>query len=106
MLEAHADFTPDLVDLLQVAGELRAVDNDTALLMLFQPIDAADHGRLAGTRGPADHDALAALDRKVDVAQHVELAVPLVHADDLDRERVRGLRSNRCSLAHSNPLLV
>ena len=32
------------------------------------------------------------IDRQVDVAQHVELAVPFVHADDLDgRRRRRGL---------------
>ena len=37
--------------------------------------------------GPHDDDALAAPHRQVDVAQHVELAVPFVHADDLDGER-------------------
>ena len=34
--------------------------------------------------GPADHDPLAAADRQIDVAQHVELPVPLVDARELD----------------------
>jgi hypothetical protein len=45
-------FAPHLVDLLQVAGELGAVDDDAALLVLLQPVDAADHGGLAGADGP------------------------------------------------------
>jgi hypothetical protein len=34
--------------------------------------------------GPADDDPLAAHDLEVDVAKHVEFAIPLVHADELD----------------------
>ena len=88
VLEHHADLAADLVDALEVVGELDAVDDDSALLVFLQPVDAADHGRLAGTRRPANHHALAAADRQVDVAQHVEIAVPLVHADHLDRHLV------------------
>ena len=62
MLEHHADFAPDLVDLLQVVGEFDAVDDDLALLMLLEPVDAADQRRLARSRRPANDDALA-LDR-------------------------------------------
>ena len=87
MLEHHADFAAHFVDLLEVVGQLDAVDDDAALLMLLQPVDAADHGRFAGAGRPADHDALAAHHLEIDVAQHVEIAVPLVHADDLDRDR-------------------
>ena len=93
VLEHHADLAADLVDPLEVVGELDAVDDDAALLVLLQPVDAADHGRLAGARRAADDDALAARDVQVDVAQHVELAVPLVHADHL-RRRLRP--SGRC----------
>ncbi len=46
-----------------VVGQLGAVDDDAALLVLLEPVDAADHGRLAGARRPADHDALAACRR-------------------------------------------
>ena len=76
--------------------ELDAVDDDAALLVLLQPVDAADHRRLAGARRPADHDALALGDAQVDVAQHVEIAVPLVHADHVDGDvgfERRGLES-------------
>jgi hypothetical protein len=47
VLEHHADFRADLVDVLQVAGQFGAVNNDLALLMLFQPVDAADQGGFA-----------------------------------------------------------
>ena len=84
VLEHHADLAAHLVDLLQIVGEFLAVDDDLALLVLLQPVDAADHRRLAGARRTADDDALAAHDLEVDVLQHMEVAVPFVHADDLD----------------------
>ena len=62
VLEHHADFAAHLVDALEVVGQLGAVDDDAALLVLFQPVDAADHRRLAGAGRSADHDALAALE--------------------------------------------
>jgi hypothetical protein len=107
VLEHHADLAADVVDLLEVVGELGAVDDDAPLLVLLEPVDAADHGRLAGAGRPADDDALAAADVQVDVAQDVELAVPLVHAEHLDGglgvgidRRARGLgsgcRRHRC----------
>ncbi|MOA08170.1 hypothetical protein D3C78_1279160 [compost metagenome] len=79
MLEHHADVLADRLDVLQVIGELGAIDNDVALLVLFQTIDAADHRGLARPRGAAHHNALALRHVQVDIAQHVELAVPLVH---------------------------
>jgi len=54
--------------------------------MLLKRVDAADQRRLARTGRPADHDPLAGVHRQIDVAQHVELAEPLVHPDDLDRD--------------------
>ena len=63
VLEHHADFAADLVDALEVVGELGAVDDDAALLVLLEPVDAADHRRLAGAGRAADHDALAARER-------------------------------------------
>jgi hypothetical protein len=57
--------------------------------MLLQPIDATDHGRFAGARWTANDNALATLDRKIDVTQHVKLAVPLVHPGNFDRDIVR-----------------
>ena len=52
-------------------------------------VDLPEPGR------PADHDALALVDGQVDVAQDVELPVPLVHADDLDRRLVGDLEPGR-----------
>jgi hypothetical protein len=84
VLEHHADFAAHFIDLLQIVGELHAIDDDVALLVFFQPVDAADHRRLAGARRPGDDDALAAHDLEVDVAQHVEIAVPLLNVYDID----------------------
>jgi hypothetical protein len=67
------------------------VDDDAALLVLLEPVDAADHGRLAGARRAADHDTLAAQDLQVDVAEDMKVAVPLVDLDHLhgDIGRIR-----------------
>ena len=60
VLEHHADFAAHFVDALEVGGQLDAVDDDLALLVLFEPVDAADQRRFARARGPGDDDALAA----------------------------------------------
>jgi hypothetical protein len=67
------------LDGLDVVGQFHSVHHQTAFLVLFQAVDAADQRALAGAGGAADDDALALGDRKVNVAQHVEVvAVPLV----------------------------
>jgi hypothetical protein len=92
-LEHHADLGTHLVDLAQVVGQLDAVHHDAPALVRFQPVDAADQGGLAGPGRAADHDLLALRHRQVDVLEHLEGAVPLVDADNLDRGRsARGLR--------------
>ena len=83
-LEHHADFGADLVDLAQVVGELRAIDDDLALLMLLEPVDAADQRGFAGAGRTADDDLLALLHHEIDVTQHVKFAVPLVYAEQLN----------------------
>ena len=77
-LEHHADLAADGVERAQVVGQLGAVDDDAAFLMRLQPVDAADHGGLAGAGRAADHHALLLPDRQRDVAQHVHGAVPFV----------------------------
>ncbi len=52
--------------------------------MRLEPVDAADQRGLAGSRRPADDDALAAFDAERDVAQDVEIAEPLVDALHVD----------------------
>ena len=79
LLEHHADFLAHVVDGLDIVGELDAVHRQVALLVLFEPVDAADQGGLARARRAADDDALAFGDGQVNVAQHMEVvAVPLV----------------------------
>lgn len=84
VLEHHADFTTHLIDLFQIVGEFDAIDIDGAGLVLFQPVDAADHGRFARAGRAGNDDTLTAHDLEVDIAQHVEVAIPLVHADEFD----------------------
>jgi hypothetical protein len=111
VLEDHADIAADLVDLLEIVGELGAVDDDLALLVLLQPVDAADHRRLARPRRAADDQLLAARDLEVDVAQDVELAIPLVDADHLDRgggierRRFQRRRARAGRFCHSHVLV-
>ncbi|MCY1373494.1 hypothetical protein D9M69_607720 [compost metagenome] len=80
VLEHHADFTTDRFDLLEIVGQFHAIDHDAALLVFFQAVEATNGGRFAGTRRAAQDDTLALLDVQVDVFQHMELAIPLVHA--------------------------
>ena len=42
VLENHAHFGPNLVDVLDIIRQLGAVDDDLTRLMLFQTVDAAD----------------------------------------------------------------
>ena len=94
VLEDHADFTANRLDLLEIAGQLHTIDDDPPLLMLLQPIQAADGGGLARPGRPAQHDAFALPHGKVDVLEHMELAEPLVHALHADDRlaRLPGLR--------------
>ena len=92
VLEHHSDFLAHLVDLLEIVGELDAVDDDLALLVLLERIDAADHRRFARARRPGDDDALALLHAQVDVLEHVEVGVPFVDADQVDRDFVGDLQ--------------
>ena len=59
LLEHHADVAAHRVDRLHVVGELDAVDDEVARLMLLEPVDAADQRGLARARRAADDDALA-----------------------------------------------
>src|SRR5690606_39819367 len=52
LLKDHADLPADGFDVLQVAGELDAVHHDAALLVLLQPVEGADKGRLPEPEGP------------------------------------------------------
>ena len=51
LLKHHADFAAHGVDVLDLIGEFDAVDKDLdPCIVLFEPVDAANQGRLARTR--------------------------------------------------------
>src|SRR5215208_5273246 len=88
VLEHHADFAPHLVDALQIVGQLDIIDDYAALLMLLKPIDAADQRGFAGPGGAANDDAFTLVNREIDVAQDVKVAIPFVQADDVDGDLI------------------
>jgi hypothetical protein len=63
----------------------RSIDENCAALVFLQRVDAADHRGFAGAGRSANDDAFAAFDLQADVAQHMEVAEPLVHGPHLDR---------------------
>ena len=95
MLENHADFTAYLVNMFDVIGQFDTVYDDLTLLVLFQVIDAANHGRFAGTGWPADDDALAPADFQIDVFEYVKFAVPFMYAVELHANFGRTVGSGR-----------
>src|SRR5215472_1192007 len=84
LLEHHADFAADRLDVLDVRGQLDPSDDDLAALMLLQTVDAADHRRFARARRTAHDDALAFFDLEIEVPEDVEIAEPLVDMTKLD----------------------
>src|SRR5271167_4368246 len=94
LLEHHADLAADRLDVLDVRSQLDPGDDDLALLMLFQPVDAADHRRFARARRPTDDDALAPLDLEVDVPEYVKLTEPFVDIAQF-YDRLAGPRLHR-----------
>ncbi|MNI69974.1 hypothetical protein D3C73_1257550 [compost metagenome] len=84
VLEYHAHFPANRLDLLEIVGQLHAIDHDATLLVLFQAVETADRGGLARARRPAQDDTLTLLYVQIDVLQHMELAVPFVHILDLN----------------------
>src|SRR5439155_25968196 len=79
LLEDHAHFRTDGLDVADVAGQLDAVNNDLPALVLFEAVDGADEGGLARAGWAEDDDHLAALDGQVHALQRVELPEPLMH---------------------------
>ena len=49
VLEAHADFAANFVDLFQIVRQLDAIHKDLSSLMFFQTVDTTDHRGFAGT---------------------------------------------------------
>src|SRR5712691_10633725 len=102
LLEHHANLAADRLDILHIRCQLDPGDDNLAALVLFQPVDAADHRRLARARRPADDDAFALVDLEIDVLEDVELAEPFVDMTQLDDRRPRSrIRHARRPLLNS-----
>ena len=67
LLKHHAYFRANDFNILKVMSQFSPVDNDSALLMLFESVDAANQGGFARPRRPADHDPLTTAHFEVDV---------------------------------------
>ena len=60
-------------------GQFDTVHHDGAALVVFQAVDSADEGRLAGARGAENDHHLALMNFHIDTAQGVEVAIPLMN---------------------------
>ena len=47
LLKHHADLGADDLDVLEIMGQFGPVDDDRALLVVFEPVDTADQGGFA-----------------------------------------------------------
>jgi hypothetical protein len=66
LLEHHADFAPDGRHVLRVLVECDAIDDNGALVVLLEAVDAANQRRLSRSRWPAhDHSLALATDRSM-----------------------------------------
>ena len=102
LLEYHAGFPTNIGDVLHVMAEFDAIDDDLTVLMLFQPIDATDEGRLARTGGPNDNKHFLRHDFQRDIAQDVEIAKPLVHVTT-NNYRLVARHHLLCAVLHNIP---
>ena len=78
-LEHHADVAAQVAQLRLAGIEGMAGDPDAAGLDALQPVEAAQHGALAGTAAADDGHDLALLDRERDALEHLVVAIGLVH---------------------------
>ena len=88
MLKHHAHFAADLVDVLEVVGQFGAVDDDLACWCSSSRLMQRIIVDLPEPDGPQMTMRSPFSTRQVDVLQHVELAVPLVHAAHLDHQLI------------------
>ena len=75
VLEHHAHLAPEQVYVGLAVQDIDPVDLDPSSAGLFQPVEAAQEGALAGAGRADDADDLSFADLAVDVAQDGELLV-------------------------------
>src|SRR3954454_5105177 len=95
VLKHHANLASDGLDILQIVRHLDAIHDDLPALVLFQAIDAADHGRFARPRRAAHDDPLSPRDRQIDALQHMKFVKPLIDAHKMDNGTNGRIRLNR-----------
>ena len=101
VLKHHPHFRTDFFNVLDIFGQIDAIHNDTAPLMFFKPIDAADKGRFSGPRRPTDDNTLLFCHGEVNILEHMKIPEPFVHIDDFnDRFRRRCIILIRRHLVH------
>ena len=81
-------FGAHALDVTNVIIKMDTVNNNAALLMLFQMVDTADRRRFAGAGRSAQYDAFTGFNLQVDVFQYMELPVPFIHVLKRDHQRV------------------
>src|SRR5450830_1714204 len=77
-LEHEPDPAAQAIDLRIGAVYVLTIEQDLAALDVFQAVDRANQGRLAGTRWPTQHHHFARLHLGGDVGQRLVLAVPFI----------------------------
>jgi hypothetical protein len=85
LLEHHAHLRTHLLDGLHVVRELGAVDDDAALLVLLEAVDAADERRLSRADGPQITIRSPGATARSMSREHVEI-VPVPLVDLLERD--------------------
>lgn len=88
VLKHHADFPPNRINMADIIGQLDTINNDFALLMLLQPIDATDEGGFSRAGWPTDDNSLALINGQIEILENMEVPVPLVHALNPDDARL------------------
>ena len=92
LLKHHTDLFSHGIDGLDVITQGNAVDNNIALLVLFEAINASDKRRFARPRRPTNHKLFAFKNIEIDIPEHMELIpVPFIDLGKADD-----------GLAHSN----
>src|SRR3546814_389889 len=100
-----ARVAANLVQGIQFVAKFDAVDHDSPLLVLFEPVYAPDQCRFPRPRGPADHDFFLVFYTDVYVFQNMEMSEPLidiVHGNGIFRVvlHVSGSRGNGKAWPH------
>jgi hypothetical protein len=98
LLEHHADLLADRVNRFDIVSQLNAVNDQPALLVFFQAVDAADQRGLARAGRTADDDAFALGHIQVNVAQHMKVVEPFVDLLEADDGFWHGVLKKRFSV--------